>query len=211
VNSAGDAAVLLNNVPVLGFNGQYIVQTSINECWADGNTSDLDALTVDYGSTERRATGGGWVPHALSSNGKVNFGYTVGFNKNGTLKGNSLYMVRGTDGYNYQVKNNSWVNGYLNFYKSATGQYDRARFSGKCNVKAINRTTGLEDPSKSLGNLTFVVDIFDGDTYKPAQKDKYGIKIFLPNGTVWWGSTSAVMDPLAGGGSGGGNNTIFAK
>jgi hypothetical protein len=62
-----------------------------------------------------------------------------------------------------------------------------------------------------VGNLTFVVDIFDGDTYTPAQKDQYGIKVFLANGTVWWGSTSAVMDPLAGGGPGGGNNTIFSK
>src|SRR5439155_15084693 len=65
VNSTGDAAVLLNNVPVSAFNGPYTVQTSINECWADGTTSDSAALTVDYGSTERRATGGGWVPHAL--------------------------------------------------------------------------------------------------------------------------------------------------
>jgi len=69
----------------------------------------------------------------------------------------------------------------------------------------------LVDANGSYGNCTFVVDIFDGDAYKPAQKDQYGIKILLSNGTVWWGSSSALMDPLAGGGPGGGNNTIFVK
>jgi len=147
------------------------------------------------------------VVNAQTRNGKANFGYTVATGKGG-LRGNSLYMVRGLDGVNYQVKNNSWAGGYLNFYKTATGQYDRARFSGKCNIQKINAAGVVVE---SQGNCTFVVDIFDGDTYKPAQKDQYGIKVFLPDSTVWWGSSSALMDPLAGGGPGGGNNTIFIK
>jgi len=130
LDSLGDAAVLVT-LPV----GTYDIEASIDQCGASG--SDSAVLVIDYGSTDQRVTGGGWVVNAQTRNGKANFGYTVATGKGG-LRGNSLYMVRGLDGFNYQVKNNSWAGGYLNFYKNATGQYDRARFSGKCNIQKIN-------------------------------------------------------------------------
>lgn len=100
MNHLGDAAVVVI-LDVGGFNSMYKVVASIDDGCGARAISDDALLTVDYGSTERRVTGGGWVVNAQSSNGKANFGYTVGFNKNGSLKGNSVYIVRGTDGYTY--------------------------------------------------------------------------------------------------------------
>src|SRR5207244_12040021 len=106
VNSQGDALIVLTGLNSLAV-GSYTVRAAVEPlaCWL---TASADAcLTADYGSTDRRVTGGGWIP-TLSGNRKANFGFTVGFNKNGTLKGNSIYMVRGDDGYNYLVKSTSW-------------------------------------------------------------------------------------------------------
>ena len=64
-------------------------------------------LTIAYGSTERRATGGGWVADTESANQKGNFGFTVSYANNGAPRGNALYTFRGTDSFNYRVKSNS--------------------------------------------------------------------------------------------------------
>ena len=42
-----------------------------------------------------------------SANGKANFGFTVR-NEKGNPEGNSIFVFRGTDGFNYVVKNTSW-------------------------------------------------------------------------------------------------------
>jgi len=188
----------------------YLVQDT---CWADASDTG-NLVTVDFGSTERRATGGGWVANQYSMNGKANFGFTVGLNKNGTLKGNSVYMlhsVLATDGRrdNWKVKDSSWTGGTLTFYQSTGGtKIDSARFTAKCVVQQIDSVTG-QVLSGGFGNGTIVVDIYDGDQYNPKQKDKYSIKVFMQDGvTLWWGSSSSLLQ-LGGGGPGGGNVTIF--
>jgi hypothetical protein len=200
VNGNGEAVKLLS---LTVGNSPYTVRASIvgDECWAEDYEDAC--LTVDYGSTERRVTGGGYVPSLLSRNEKSNFGLTVGFNKNGSLKGNSIYMVRGTDGFNYLVKSTAWTNGELTFTKDGSGKLSRARFSGKGIIQKIDANVG--EVVSSTGNVTFVVDLFDGDLYTPKQRDQYAIRVILQNGTQWWGS-SATLQQL-----GGGNVTIFGK
>lgn len=172
---------------------------SANSYWT--SPVDMAMLTVDYGSTEMRVTGGGWIPDAYSLNGKGNFGFTVNNQKNGSPKGNSIYLFRGYDGYNYLVKSNSWQGGGLTFYSDPS----KASFSGKCVVQKIDRTTGMV--VGSYGNYTFTVNIIDGDKLNPKQGDKYAITILDNYSNVWrqLGSPSA---PLS---MGGGNTSVFTK
>jgi hypothetical protein len=204
VNSSGNAGAYLT----LSVGTYSIVAALVpNSCWAAASDSAL--LTVDYGSTDRRVTGGGWIADSLSRNGKANFGFTVGFNKNGTLKGSSVYMLRGTDGFNYMVKATSWNGAYLTFTTDPTiGKVTRARYSSSCVIQQINPLT--DAVVWSQGNCTYVVDILDGDQYNPPVKDQYAISVFLPGGTtLWWGSSSTLSN-LGGSGPGGGNLRIFS-
>src|SRR5439155_19491850 len=168
VNSQGNAVALISSLAV----GEYTVRASVQTqaCW--GTDSDDACLTVDFGSTERRVTGGGWVPTA-GANGKSNFGFTVGFNKNGTLKGNSIYMVRGTDGFNYLVKSSSWNNGNLTFLQGCGTALSKARYTGGAVIQKIDPQTGAV--VSSTGNCTLVVDISDGDLCSPRLRDQYAI------------------------------------
>jgi hypothetical protein len=50
-------------------------------------------LTIAYGSTERRATGGGWVADTESANQKGNFGFTVSYANNGARQ-RALHIPR---------------------------------------------------------------------------------------------------------------------
>jgi hypothetical protein len=203
VNGSGDAAAFLT-LSV----GEYtiVASTVTNNCWGSG--SDNAVLTIDYGSNERHVTGGGFVGQTLSENGKANFGFTVGFGNNGNLKGNSIYLLRGKDGFNYLVKSTSWTGGSLSFIAdSATGKIYRARFNGKCVIQQINRQTGVV---VSTGNCAFVVDIKDGDVFSPSQKDQYAISVFLQNGSLWFGSSPTLKD-LGAGGPGGGNVVIHGQ
>ncbi|MFM7322811.1 MAG: Ig-like domain-containing protein, partial [Armatimonadota bacterium] len=73
-----------------------------NEYWRSGCITDV--VNVTLGTTERRTTGGGWISEPLSLNGKANFGFTVGYAKNSAPKGQSVFVIRGNDGYDYVVK-----------------------------------------------------------------------------------------------------------
>jgi len=157
-------------------------------------------LTVDYGSNERRVTGGGWIPDSQSANGKGNFGFTVNYNKNGAPKGSFVYVFRGKDGYNYVVKSNSWQGGGLSF--SGT---NKAYFSGKCNVQKIDRTTG--QVVESWGGYRFAVDITDGDLNSPRTTDTIAISIFDSTGAIWR-QIGTPTSPIA---LGGGNIVIHSK
>jgi hypothetical protein len=157
-------------------------------------------LTVDYGSNERKVTGGGWIPDSQSANGKGNFGFTVNYNKNGAPKGSFVYVFRGKDGYNYVVKSNSWQGGGLSF--SGT---NKAYFAGKCNVQKIDRATGAV--VASWGNYRFAVDITDGDLDSPRTTDKIAITIFDETGAIWR-QIGTPTNPIT---LGGGNIVIHSK
>lgn len=173
--------------------------TPANGYWTSEVTSDPALVTIDPGDGSQMATGGGWVADAKSINGKANFGFTVNYQKKGTPKGNSTFLFRGADGYNYLVKSNSWAGGGLTFYNTAA-----ASFSGKCVIQKIDRSTGLVVESK--GNCFFTVDILDGDLKKPKASDMYAITV-LSDGLVW----HQVGDINAPVGIGGGNIVVHSK
>jgi hypothetical protein len=162
---------------------QWLVQTSIdpdNAYWS--GDFDTDPLSVVLGSTEKRTTGGGWVADAQSANGKANFGFSVAYQKNGSPRGNLTYVYRGTDGYDYVVKSNSWQGGALTF---SNNDPSLAAFSGRATVQRIDRATGLADPSWPAGNYTFTVDGMDGDLKSPKVRDTFAVTIMDNEGRIW--------------------------
>jgi hypothetical protein len=162
---------------------QWQVQTTIdpdNAYWS--GDFDIDPLQVVTGTTEKRATGGGWVADAQSANGKANFGFSVAYQKNGSPRGNLTYVYRGTDGYDYVVKSNSWQGGALTFDNRDASL---AAFSGRATVQRIDRATGLADPTWAAGNYTFTVDGMDGDLRSPKVRDTFAITIMDSDGRIW--------------------------
>jgi hypothetical protein len=196
VDSNGDALTFLPGVAA----DTYVVKVKIdasNGYWT-ANPVGLGTLNVAIGSNDQQTNGGGWVPDTGSANGKGNFGFTVR-NDKGTPKGNSIYLFRGTDGFNYIVKNTSWQGGFLNFStEPATSTLNRSSFKGRCVVQKIDRATGLV--VQSFGNFTFTVDARDGDLLLPRQGDAYAITILDNNGVIWRrvGTNTALL-PLGGG------------
>ena len=192
VNNAGDA-LFTKTVPI----EVYSIHVKIsfgNQYWTQ-NPAGTGSLTVAKGDNEQRVTGGGWIQDSLSANGKDNFGFTVYYNKNGAPKGNFLFMFRGTDGYNYQVKSNSWAKGGLSF-NNTNGAY----FTGKCTIQKIDRASG--EVVESLGgDFTFAVNIKDGDLFKPAVKDMFAITIFDSSKNIWKQVGTAGSQITLGGGN----------
>jgi hypothetical protein len=181
VDSNGDALTLLPGVTA----DTYVIKVKIdpaNGYWT-ASPVGLGTLNVAVGTNDQRAAGGGWVPDDGSANGKGNFGFTVRIDKN-NLKGNSIYIFRGTDGFNYIVKGTSWQGGFLNFStEPGTSTLNRASFAGKCTVQKVDRATGAV--VGSFGNYSFTVDVRDGDLLTPPQGDAYAITILDPNGLIW--------------------------
>ena len=120
------------------------------------------------------------------------------------MRGSSVYLYRGVDGYNYLVKSTSWNSGGIGFRRDA-GQISLASFSGKCVVQKIDPATG--DVVESFGNYSFTVDVRDGDLFNPRQPDKYAITILDGSGHVWR-QVGAPNSPVV---IGGGNVTVKGK
>ena len=203
VDSNGDALAFLPNLPA----DAYVVMVKIdptNGYWT-ASPVGLGTINVAVGSNDQQTNGGGWVPDGGSANGKGNFGFTVR-NDKGAPKGNSIYVFRGTDGFNYVVKSNSWAGGFLNFSaEPGTSILNRSSFKAKCVVQKIDRNTGAI--VQSLGNYSFTVDARDGDLLTPRQFDAYAITILDNNGVIWRRvGTNIAPLPL-----GGGNVLVKAK
>ena len=196
VDSNGDALVLLPGVAA----DTYVVKVKIdatNGYWT-ADPVGLGTINVAVGTNDQRAAGGGWIADAGSANGKGNFGFTVRIDK-GNPKGNSIYIFRGTDGFNYIVKGTSWQGGFLNFStEPSTSTLNRASFAGKCTVQKVDRATGAV--VASFGNYSFTVDARDGDLLTPPQGDAYAITILDSNGVIWRRvGTNTSLIPLGGG------------
>jgi CSLREA domain-containing protein len=163
----------------------------------------MGTVTVEQPTTELRTSGGGWVSDAQSMNGKGNFGFNVANQKKG-VRGGSVYLFRGLDGFTYLVKNTSWQSGGIGF-SSEGAILSKAAFSGKCVVQKIDSDTG--EIVDSFGNYSFTIDVRDGDLFNPRQADKYAITVLNSNGLVWR-QIGSRTNPLA---IGGGNITVKAK
>ncbi len=203
VDSNGDAIAFASGIAA----DSYVVKVKIdatNGYWT-ANPIGMGTINVAIGSNDQAANGGGWVADAASANGRGNFGFSVR-NDKGTPKGNSIYVFRGTDGFDYIVKVNSWQGGYLNFGpEPGTSILNRSSFKGKCTVQKIDRSTGLI--VQSFGNYTMIVDARDGDLLTPRQGDAYAITILDNTGIIWRRvGTNTSLLPL-----GGGNVMVKAK
>jgi hypothetical protein len=203
VDANGDALTFISGVAA----DTYVVIVKIdpaNGFWTTDPVG-LGTINVAIGSNDQQTSGGGWVADAASVNGKGNFGFSVR-NDKGSPKGNSIYLFRGTDGFNYIVKSTSWAGGFLNFSaEPGTSIFNRSSFKGRCVVQKVNRTTGAV--VESLGNFSFTVDGRDGDLLLPRQGDGYAITILDNNGVIWRRvGTNLALVPL-----GGGNVMVKAK
>ena len=196
-NIAVDAAGNAETTVALAVDDAYTVRVvieTLNGYWL-ANPAGEGTLVVAYGTTERRVTGGGWVPDTAAANNKSHFGFTVAYSKNGSPRGNALYLFRGTDGFNYRVKSNSWQGGGLTFY----GDPWKAAFSGKCNVQKIDPLTGLT--VQSWGGYSFIVDLVDGDLKNPRETDRYAIQILTDTGAIWKQIGTRTLPVQLGGGN----------
>jgi Big-like domain-containing protein len=196
VDANGDALTFLPNLVA----DTYVVFVKIeatNGYWT-ADPVGLGTINVAVGTNDQQTNGGGWVPDGGSANSKGNFGFSVR-NDKGAPKGSSIYVFRGTDGYNYIVKSNSWAGGFLNFAtEPGTSILNLASFKNKCVIQKIDRSTGAL--IQSFGNFTCTVDGRDGDLLTPRQYDAYAITILDSNGVIWRrvGTNNAPL-PLGGG------------
>jgi hypothetical protein len=161
-------------------NWTAVVQEPNNNGYFTAPDSDPVVITVYQPATDKFATGGGWVtdpsPNVSAQNKHGNFGLTVRY-KNGTTtpSGQSVYVFRGADGYDYVIKSNSWTGGGLSFGTNTVS------FSGKANVTAINPSTGLAVSGIGGGNYAYRVDVTDNGS----TGDSYAISVYTPAGALF--------------------------
>lgn len=203
-SSAGIASCAMS----LGLdNWTVIVQEPGSNDYFTAPDSDPVVITVYQPATDKLATGGGWVtdpnPNVSAQNKHGNFGFTVRY-KSGTTtpSGQAVYVFRGSDGYDYVIKSNSWTGGGLSFGTNAAGS-NTASWSGKCNVTAIDPATGLAVSGIGGGNYTYRVDVTDNGS----TGDIYAISVYTPAGALYHqvGTPSSQLT------LGGGNITVRIK
>jgi len=148
------------------------------------------AVTVVLGGTGF-TTGGGWINEPTLGS-RSNFGFTVKYLKNGQIQGNSLYIYRKTfaaptlvgttllpaGSYNWIIKSNV-MSVLTQTCTTATPKVCTATFTGKNNITAVNRTTGV---AYSLGgNYNFQVNVTDASepgSSPGAGPDTYAIRVW---------------------------------
>jgi hypothetical protein len=167
----------------------------------DTDTQAVNVVAAGTGFT----TGGGWFIDP-NTNRKSNFGFTVKFLKNGNVQGNSLFIYRRTVNlwamgvttapnevrdYNFWIKSNS-MDSLTQKCSTSTGTEPCwATFTGKSNVKAIDRDTGREYTlgADIIGNQQlFQVDVTDkGEpgASSATHPDGYAIRVWTNSGTFY--------------------------
>jgi hypothetical protein len=195
-NTMSTAGVASCNVPALGVDSWTVVVSLGNNAYFSAPDSDPVVITVYVPATDKFATGGGWVtdPSGSAANQHGNFGFTVRFNKSGSPTGQSVYVYRGTDGYNYVIKSNSWNGGGITFPSA-----NSVSFSAKANVTVIDRATGLAVSGLGGGNYTFRVDATDKG--EPGSSDTYAIVVYAPNGVLYHQAGTTAGQLTLGGGN----------
>jgi len=192
---ASGSALTFANLPVETWTVKVKIDAD-NGYWK-ARPVGMGTITIEQPTKELRTSGGGWVNDGQSLNEKGNFGFNVANQKKG-VKGSSIYLFRGLDGFNYLVKSTSWNSGGVGF-RSEGAVISLASFSGKCVVQKIDPETG--EVVESFGNYSFTVDVRDGDLFKPRQPDKYAITVLDSSGLVWRQVGSRTSPPTIGGGN----------
>src|SRR5690606_18881370 len=109
---ASGAALTFVNLPVDTWTVKVKVDAD-NGYWK-ATPVGMGTITIEQPTKELRTSGGGWVADGQSVNGKGNFGFNVANQKKG-VKGSSIYLFRGVDGFNYLVKSTNWNSGGVGF------------------------------------------------------------------------------------------------
>jgi hypothetical protein len=155
-------------------------------------------------------TGGGWLNEPTIGS-RSNFGFTVKYLKNGNIQGNSLYIYRVTlaagnefglaaGKYNWIIKSNA-MTGLTQTCTATTPKVCTATFSGKNNITAVNRATGV---ATSLGGAySFQVDVTDArepGSSPGAGPDSYAIRVWKDTtGTYYQLGAPTAQLPIDGG------------
>jgi hypothetical protein len=131
----------------------YTIDVLVDGGYYTGSTEDvLVVFDPDLGFT----TGGGWFTFP-GTDDKVNFGFTMKYNKKGTKVQGNLLMIRHTDEGNYRIKSNALFGLSLGEGEDAAGEFGWASFAGKSTFL----WPGAED---AVGHHQFVVYVVDRDT-----------------------------------------------
>jgi hypothetical protein len=144
------------------------------------------------------ANGGGWLIDP-NTDGRVSFGFTAKFLKNGRVQGNSLFIYRittdlstivpgapeGERDYNWIIKSNAMQGLYIYDCTVKTTSGCKATITGKNTVQAVDRETGV---LYSIGgNYQFQVDVIDNQ--EPGSSgtgpDQYAIRVWDSSGTYY--------------------------
>ncbi len=171
----GTAFATINNLPV---NDYLVIARIVANDYYKPNTSDPIPLTV-YEPTGKFTTGGGWIIDPAGSQG--NFGFTVKYNRQGKVQGNSIYVYR-QNGLDYIVKSNAWIG------LAITGS--NSRFQGKASLQIYDPATGLLQPGSS-GNFQFTVEAVDNELSNTP--DTYRITVLNRNGLVYHTATGRLQ------------------
>ncbi len=180
----GTAKATINNLPVDDY---MVIARIVPNDYYKPITSAPTPLTV-YEPTGKFTTGGGWILDTVGSHGS--FGFTVKYNKQGKVQGNSLYIYR-QNGLDYIVKSNAWIGLAIKGITSS--------FQGKASLQIYDPTTGLLQPGSS-GNFQFTVEAVDNELSKTL--DTYKITVLDKNGSVYHNATGQLQ---------GGNIVIHEK
>ncbi len=184
----GTAACTVTSVPADNYTVKIVLDTNPYYTAPVEN----QAVTVTVSGTGF-TTGGGWI-NEPSARTKSNFGFTVKYLKNGNVQGNSIYIYRKTVAantvanpaggflpageYNWIIKSNA-MTGLNQTCTTTTPKVCKATFTGKSNITAVNRATGL---AFSLGgNYQFQVDVTDNSepgSSPGAGPDSYAIRVW---------------------------------
>ena len=177
-------------------------------------SADTGIVTVTLAGTGF-TTGGGWIREP-NLGSKSNFGFTVKYLKNGNVQGNSLYIYRKTVAantvvnpaggflpageYNWIIKSNA-MTGLTQTCTTTTPKVCKATFTGKANITAVHRTSGV---AYSLGgNYQFQVDVTDNSepgSSPGAGPDTYAIRVWdTSTGTYYQLGTSTGQALINGG------------
>jgi len=157
-------------------------------------------------------TGGGWITEPTLRT-RSNFGFTAKYLKSGGVQGNSIYIYRKTvdaattinglvvpkGEYNWIIKANV-MDALTQTCPTGATVGCKATFTGKSNVTAVNRATGM---AYGLGgNRQFQVDVTDNG--EPGSKtgtgaDTYALKVWDTSGTYYQLATPTAQKALEGG------------
>ena len=133
--------------------GAYYVQVEIDPKNAYFTSSTSNGIFSIFVPTGQFVTGGGWVADPSSANPKnqANFGFTVRYNKNGQVQGQSVYVYRTTcvspaptnDPCDVMIKSNAWIG--LGFYSQTVNGVTQScsSFQSKASVEETDTATGI--------------------------------------------------------------------